>query len=259
MAQLNISFTGAGRVAGALCNELYKAGFVIDLIVSESEKSSRLLANTCKALCSTNLKFPDSTDIIIVAVPDNRIISVLNTLKCAPDTLVVHTSGSTGIEVFPENIKRKGILYPLQTFSRGRKIIFKDLPFFIESSDNQSSDILKDLAESVGGKVYFTDSEHRRLIHLSAVFASNFTNHMLTLGKELTSRSGFTFDVMKPLIEETISKAMDLDPENSQTGPAIRNDHNTIEKHLELLSFSPELKRIYSEITRSITEHYKKQ
>jgi len=82
---------------------------------------------------------------------------------------------------------------------------------------------------------------------------------MLTIGKELTSRSGFTFDVMKPLIEETISKAMELDPENSQTGPAIRNDHNTIEKHLELLSFSPELKRIYSEITRSITEHYKKQ
>jgi predicted short-subunit dehydrogenase-like oxidoreductase (DUF2520 family) len=146
----------------------------------------------------------------------------------------------------------------LQTFTIARKIVFKDLPFFLESSDKQSSAILNELAETIGGKVHFTDTEHRRMLHLAAVFVSNFSNHLLTVGKEVVSKAGFTIDVLEPLIKETIAKAMDIGPENSQTGPAVRDDQNTIEKHLELLSFSPEFRRIYSEMTRSIIEYYKK-
>ncbi|MEI8224316.1 MAG: DUF2520 domain-containing protein [Bacteroidota bacterium] len=258
MIQYNISFAGAGRVAGALCRELYHVGFRIDLIVSESENSGRLLADSCKASWSTNLKFPDSTGVIIVAVPDHRIKSVLSTLKCRPDTLVVHTAGSIGLDVFPEHIKRKGIFYPLQTFSKERKVVFKDLPFLLESSDKESLVILENLAGSIGGKVHFVDTEHRRMLHLAAVFVCNFTNHMLTAGKELAFNAGFPFEVLGPLVKETISKAMDTGPENSQTGPAVRNDQNTIEKHLELLSFSPELQRLYSELTRSIIKYYNK-
>jgi predicted short-subunit dehydrogenase-like oxidoreductase (DUF2520 family) len=258
MIQHNISFAGAGRVAGALCREMYYAGFNIDLIVSESEKNGRSLADSCKALWSPDLIFPDSTDVIIVAVPDNRLKSVLDKIRCRPDTLIAHTAGSIGFDVFPEQNKQKGIFYPLQTFSKERKVIFKDLPFLLESSDKQSSAILESLAESIGGKVYFVDTEHRRMLHLAAVFVCNFTNHMLTAGKEVALKAGFSLEVLSPLIKETISKAMDIGPENSQTGPAVRNDQNTIEKHLELLSFSPELKRIYSEITRLIIKYYKK-
>ncbi len=256
MSQFNISFAGAGRVAGALCREMYLKGHNIELIVSESEKNGYSLAGSCKAHWSPYLTFPDTTNIIIVAVPDSRLKNVLEKIKCRPGTLVVHTAGSIGMDVFPEQITRKGIFYPLQTFSRERKIIFRDLPFFLESSDKQSDITLKIIAESIGAKAHFTDTEHRRMLHLAAVFVCNFTNHMLTAGKEVAIKAGFPFEVLKPLIEETFLKAIDNGPENSQTGPAVRNDQNTIEKHLELLSFSNELKRLYSEITHSIIKYY---
>ncbi|MCX6326378.1 MAG: DUF2520 domain-containing protein [Bacteroidia bacterium] len=256
MIQNNISFAGAGRVADALCREMYFAGFKIEFIVSQNEKNGRSLADSCKASWSSELLFPDSTDVIIVAVPDHKLKGVLDRLKCRPGTLVVHTAGSIGIDVFPEQIKRKGIFYPLQTFSKERKVVFKDLPFLLESSDKQSSAILKNLAESIGGKVHFVDTEHRRMLHLAAVFVCNFTNYMLTAGKEIALKASFPFEVLGPLIKEATSKAMDIGPENSQTGPAVRNDQNTIEKHLELLSFSPELQSIYNEMTRSIIRYY---
>lgn len=256
MTRQNISFAGAGRVAVALCKEMYSAGFNIDLVVSESENSARSLADSCKASFSTRLVYPDSTEIIIVAVPDHRLKNVLEKIICQPGTLVAHTAGSMGIDVFPEHIKNKGIFYPLQTFSKERKVAFKDLPFLLESSDVQSSAILKNLAGSIGGKVHFVNSENRRMLHLAAVFVCNFTNHMLTEGQEVAMKAGFSLEVLAPLIKETISKAMEIGPDHAQTGPAVRNDKNTIEKHLELLSFSSELQRVYGEITQSIITYY---
>ncbi len=258
MNHQTISFAGAGRVAGALCRKMYSEGYKIELIVSESQKNGPSLADSCGASWSSELVFPESTDIIIVSVPDHRLIGVLEKLKCGPDTLVAHTTGSIGLDVFPEWLKNKGVLYPLQTFSINRKVIFNDLPFLLESSDEKSSAILENLSRSVGGKVYYVDNEHRKMLHLAAVFACNFTNHMLTAGKEIALKADFEFDVLVPLIEETFLKVMDNGPENSQTGPAMRNDENTIEKHKELLSFSPDLQRIYTEVTRSIINYNKK-
>ena len=258
MYQNNVSFAGAGRVADALCKELYYAGFRIDMVTSETGISGKLLADSCKAAWSSDLLFPDSTKVIIVAVPDHSLKSVLDRLKCRPGTLVAHTAGSFGLDIFPEQIRQKGVFYPLQTFTKGRKVNFIDLPFLLESSDDESSEILKSITESIGGIVHFVDSEQRRMLHLAAVFVSNFTNHILTEGKEVTLQTGFPFEILVPLIKETISKALDLGTENSQTGPAIRHDHNTIEKHLELLSFSPGLQRIYKEMTESIIEYYDK-
>jgi predicted short-subunit dehydrogenase-like oxidoreductase (DUF2520 family) len=259
MVQYNISFAGAGRVAHALCSVMFNAGHSIGLIVSESEKNGTSLADSCKAEWSGDLKYTGSTDIIIVAVPDHILAEVLDKIDCPPETLVVHTAGSIGLDVFPGKIKRNGIFYPLQTFSAERKVIFQGLPFFLESSDKQSLEVMVNLSESIGGEVYFTDTGHRRLLHLAAIFVCNFTNHMLTAGKEVALKAGFPFEVLHPLIQETFAKAMEMGSEKSQTGPAVRNDLNTIEKHLELLSFSPELYRIYSEMTHSITEYYKKQ
>lgn len=254
----NISFAGAGRVGGAICRALFHTGFTIDMIASETEVRGKSLADSCNALWTSDLLFPDTTNVIIVTVPDHSLKSVLDSLMCRPGTLVVHTAGSIGLDVFPEKIKQKGIFYPLQTFSDNRNVNFKDLPFLLESSDDQSSEIMNKLAESIGAKVYFVDTEHRRMLHLAAVFVCNFTNHMLMEGKDVATRAGFSFDVLVPLINETISKALKIGPENSQTGPAVRNDQNTIEKHLELLSYSPELQRIYNEMTQSIIKYYKK-
>lgn len=255
MVHQNISFAGAGKVAGALCREMFDANHKIDLIVSQSEISGRLLADSCNALWSPDLIFPDSTNIIIVAVPDHRLKNVLDIISCSPDTLIVHTAGSFGIDVFPVHIQRRGIFYPLQTFSKERKVVFKDLPFLLESSDKKSCAVLKELAESIKGKVYFADYEHRRMLHIAAVFVCNFTNHMFTIGGEIALKAGFSYEVLEPLVKETVLKAMDIGPEKSQTGPAVRNDQNTIGKHLELLSFDPELQKIYSELTRSIIKY----
>jgi predicted short-subunit dehydrogenase-like oxidoreductase (DUF2520 family) len=257
MNHYNISFAGAGRVAGALCREMYLSSCNIELVVSKSRGNGHSLADLCEAAWSNELVFPNTTNIIIVSVPDRILGDVLKKIDCGSDTLVAHTAGSIGFEVFPEKIKRKGIFYPLQTFSKERYVSFIDLPFFLESSDEQSMVILEDLAKIIGGIVYYADTERRRILHLAAVFVCNFTNHMLTLGKEVAKNSGFTFEVLEPLIRETISKAIDIGPENSQSGPAVRHDHNTIEKHLELLSFSPEMKEIYNEITHSIINYYK--
>lgn len=253
----NISFAGAGRVAGALCRELFSAGYGVDMIVSETETSGKSLAAFCNAAWSDDLRFPDSTNVIIVAVPDHRLKDVLENLSCTKETLVVHTAGSFGLDIFPSHIQRKGIFYPLQTFSKNRKVNFMDLPFLLETSDKESAEILSFMCEKMHGKVYFVNTQQRRMIHLAAVFVCNFTNHMLTSGKEVALKAGFPFEMLTPLINETIAKALDSGPENSQTGPAVRHDNNTIEKHLELLSFSPDLQRIYNDMTQAIIGYYK--
>lgn len=257
MIQYNISFAGAGRVACALCAEIYSAGNNIELIVSESDNKGLSLARSCNASWSNILHFPDSADIIIVCVPDHKLKNVLDKLVCSSDTLVVHTAGSFGLDVFPERISHRGVFYPLQTFTTDRKIDFLSLPFFLESSDKESSITLKNIVISIGGKVYFTDNEHRKALHLAAVFVCNFTNHLLTIGKELSVKSGFNFEVLVPLINETISKAIDIGPEKSQSGPAVRHDYNTIEKHMELLFLSSDLQKIYKEMTSSIIKYHK--
>ena len=254
----NISFAGAGKVATTLSRKIYETGIKVDLIVSVTKENGQSLAESCEASWSSILEFPVSTDIIIVAVPDHKLKSVLENLKCQPDTLVVHTAGSIGLDIFPDHLIRKGVLYPLQTFSRDRKVDLTDIPFLLESSDIQSSAILEELVSSIGGETYFVSTEQRIMIHLAAVFICNFTNHMLTGGKQLAEKAGVPFEIFYPLLQETVSKVMDIGPEKSQTGPAVRNDQNTIDKHMELLSFSPELKKIYKELTMSIINYHNK-
>ncbi|MBK7711542.1 MAG: DUF2520 domain-containing protein [Bacteroidales bacterium] len=258
MINKHISFAGAGRVASALCRKIYKAGYKIDLVVSITENSGRSLADSCEALWSAIPEFPVSTDIIIVAVPDHALNKVLEDIKCRPGTLVVHTAGSFGLEVFPARYTAKGVFYPLQTFSIERKVEFTDLPLLIESSDLQSSALLEDLAASIGAKSWFVNTDQRIILHVAAVFICNFANHMLTRGKEVAEKAGVPFEIFYPLITETVSKAIDIGPEKAQTGPAVRNDRNTIEKHIELLSYSPELEKMYREITMSIINYYYK-
>lgn len=247
-----ISFAGAGRVASSLCMEFFRNGFIIEKIVSLTPDNGKELADSSHAEWSDDLSFPESTDIIIVAVPDHSLSDVIDRIKCGRKTVVAHTAGSYGKDVFPQNIVHRGVFYPLQTFSKERRINFNSLPFFIEASDELTREMLINLVRSTGGRIYEADTEKRKLLHLSAVFACNFTNYMLRIGKELAHEAGFDFDVLEPLIRETISKSLSNGPENSQTGPAARNDVNTLSVHLDLLSSSPELQQVYKVISDSI-------
>jgi predicted short-subunit dehydrogenase-like oxidoreductase (DUF2520 family) len=207
MVPYNISFIGAGKLAGALCMEFFNAGYQISLIISENGKSASALAKKCGAIWSTELTIKDKTDIIIVAVPDHKLEKILQNLVCNNESVVAHTAGSIGLEVFQRKFSHAGVIYPLMSFSEGRKVDFSQIPFFIEASDTYTGSVLESIADKIGKSVCFTDPLKRRMIHLAAVFVSNFTNHMLTEGKEIAERAGFSFDILLPLINETIIKA----------------------------------------------------
>ena len=255
--QYRISFIGAGRVAGALAKELYNRGFIIREVASKTGSGARNLADLCNASPNYDLAFTGA-DIIVVAVPDDAVKGVLEQLRCDEDTIVVHTTGSLGLDIFPAHLRRTGVFYPLQTFSEGRCLEFSKIPFFLETSDPSVSAVLKNMAGSIGGEVHFIDARSRSLLHVAAVFVSNFNNYMLTAGKKIASEAGFGLEILQPLINETIQKAFEKGPEFSQTGPAIRNDKGTIEKHIDLLSFSPDLQNLYREVTKSLMSFYKK-
>jgi len=259
MIRYNISFAGAGKVAAMLCRELHRRGHRIDRIVSPRRENGGWLAELCGAEWSSEPVFPESSDIIIVSVPDHSLENVLHAIKCGKKSLVAHTAGSYGLEVFPATIANKGVFYPLQTFSPGRTISLSGVPFFIEATGEYAEKRLSSIAESLGSSYFITDAEKRRMLHLAAVFVCNFTNYMLVSGKRITDLAGLDFNLLKPLISETVSKALEKDPSESQTGPAIRYDLNTIEKHLDLLSFSPELAKLYREISDSIMDYFKRE
>lgn len=258
MGKPGISFIGAGKVASALCSELYGSGYKIIRIVSKTEESCRSLAESCHASWSMVTDFEADTDLILMAVPDDKISKIASGIKCSTKTIIAHTAGSVGLDVFPHVYRHVGVLYPLQTFTVGRKIRFGEVPFFIEGSDDATTSLLCGLAESLGSKVHFTDERSRRMLHLSAVFVNNFINHMLVSGKEIASMAGYSFEVLIPLLNETVMKAIEKGPENSQTGPAVRSDLETIKSHIKLLSFSPDLQSTYREVTDSIMSFHKK-
>ncbi|MDX9810781.1 MAG: DUF2520 domain-containing protein [Bacteroidales bacterium] len=258
MTQLNISFAGAGRVAEALCSEMFKAGHRIIDIVSPGEKNGRLLASRFNAQWSDRLLFNDNCDLIIVAVPDNSLEAVLSEIICGEQSVIVHTAGSFGMDIFQLKHPRKGVLYPLQTFTKGRDICLSGVPFFIEAADEDTFNLLDNLVGSIGGESYAADTLNRKMLHLAAVFACNFVNHNLTVARQLAGMGGFGFSVLEPLIRETVNKALDNGPEYSQTGPAVRNDSLTISGHLQLLSSWPGLRNMYTATTESIINHSKK-
>jgi predicted short-subunit dehydrogenase-like oxidoreductase (DUF2520 family) len=255
--KFRISFAGAGRVGSALCLKFFEEGHTLLKIVTPSPGRGKSLAGKVRAEWGSLPVFPENTGILIVSVPDHRLESVLGKISCPPETIVVHTAASYGLEIFPEKISRRGVFYPLQTFTEGRRIDFSNIPFLLEASDKKTGLELECLARSISRNVIFADAARRRMLHIAAVFACNFTNHLLTTGTELAQKAGFSQDILNPLIRETISKALSGGPENSQTGPAVRNDLNTIARHIGLLEDSPELQKLYKEITNSIINYYK--
>ncbi len=252
MSDKGISFIGAGRVASALCLELLRSGFLIRKVVSATSDSCRRLAGMCNASWSLIPEFQEDTNIIIVSVPDDSLRIVLHNIKCYDNTIIVHTAGSLGTEVFPKGLKHTGVFYPLQTFTRNRMIDFSEVNIFIESSDPTTLQSLREMSEALKSNCYEITAENRKMLHVAAVFVNNFTNFMLFEGKEISKKAGIDFAVFRPLADETITKAFQIGPENSQTGPASRSDMGTIKNHIKLLSFSPELQKIYRELTNSI-------
>ena len=189
-------------------------------------------------------------DIYIVAVSDDAISSVSDQLKNCKG-LVVHTSGTAAIDVIAND--RKGVFYPLQSFTKDKPVDFSTIPFCLESSSEEDVFLLEKLVAALGSKSYHISTEQRKKLHMAAVFVNNFTNHMYKIGKDICDQHNVPFEILHALIEETAAKVTNISPTDAQTGPAKRNDQQTIENHLENLNLQQQ--EIYKLITKSIQEN----
>ncbi|MEM8939909.1 MAG: DUF2520 domain-containing protein [Bacteroidota bacterium] len=191
---------------------------------------------------------PYSFDFAILTVSDDAIKELANSIKSS-DSIILHTSGTRPLSDL-ENHKKRGVLYPLQTFSKSKKVDFKKIQLLVEGTRETEEMILK-LAKSVSQKVRIMNSLDRSKVHLAAVFACNFSNHMFHNAENILKDIGLDFQDIRSLVEETVEKAMEINPSHAQTGPAIRNDVSTLAKHQELIE-NDLLRELYKIISKSI-------
>ena len=254
-----ISFIGSGNLAWHLAPALDNAGFVIKEVHSlNPNHASELTDRLYQAEVKATLDFSTSdSSIFIIATSDDAIESIAQEIILPEDAFLVHTSGSQPLSILQfAATGNTGVLYPLQTFTKTKKIDFKDTPVFIESNNIETEQVLILIAKAISNKVSKIGSEERKALHIAAVFASNFTNHMLTLSKKILEQNSLNFELLKPLISETIQKSLSVGPENAQTGPAKRGDLEILDKHLEFIKDDPALAEIYKLVSQDILNRY---
>jgi predicted short-subunit dehydrogenase-like oxidoreductase (DUF2520 family) len=246
---LSVVLLGTGNVATHLFQAFSDAKGVEVVQVYGRDKEA-LQSFEKHAPITTSLKNIDAADVYMLAISDGAIVGVSRSL-IDKKGLVVHTSGSVALDAL--ETKRKGVFYPLQTFTKGKKVDFSELPICVEAKNEHDFLLLETLGNFITNQVHRVSSKQREKLHLSAVLVNNFPNHLYTIAKELCVENEIPFDMLLPLISETVDKIRFLSPKEAQTGPARRNNITTMQHHLEQLS-NPIHKRIYQLISESIRE-----
>ncbi|SFF38859.1 Rossmann-like and DUF2520 domain-containing protein [Thermoflexibacter ruber] len=254
-----IAIIGAGNVAWHLASNLEKEGHQITEVYSRNLANAKALARTLWNAKPTNsLDFSHSqASIFLVCVSDNALQEVIEQIALPEEVIIAHTSGTHSLEILERANAYIGVFYPLQTFTKDKEVNFKNVPICLEANEAEVLEVLIELAESISSQVYEISTPQRQVLHLSAVFACNFTNFLFTISKEILERNEMPFDLLQNLIQETVQKAFVLSPENAQTGPAKRGDTSIVEKHLTLLeSYPVEWKVLYELFTQQIRAYY---
>lgn len=252
----NFVFIGAGNLATQLSKALQNKGNRILQVYSRSEKSAKDLADSLSSNYTTSMQeINRNADIYFVAIKDLAVEGVLSQIKFN-NKFLVHCSGSLPISVLEKYSENIGVFYPLQTFTKTRNVDFNEIPIFVEAASTENEAILKKIAYEISDKVSVVDSEKRKIMHISAVFACNFVNYFYTVAADILKSNGIPFDVLKPLIHETAKKVQELEPEKAQTGPAVRFDENIINEHLRELNSFTAYQQLYKLISKSIFDHY---
>jgi predicted short-subunit dehydrogenase-like oxidoreductase (DUF2520 family) len=248
---VRVSIIGSGNVAQHLISAFQKAESVqlVQVMARTKEKVMHLL-DTSQIV--TDFQQLQEVDLYIIAVTDEAIAEVSRQIPFH-HKLVAHTSGSIAMNALSEN-NRKAVFYPLQTFSKNKTVDFKMIPIALEGEHTEDYKIIEAVAKSISNQVFSIDSEQRRALHVAAVFVNNFTNHLYQISADICKEHQLSFEILKPLIEETTAKIMVLSPSEAQTGPAKRKDQLTIDAHLSLLNDENQ-KAIYTLLTQSIQNH----
>ena len=255
---MKVVLIGSGSVATHLGLALQSKGVTISQVYSRNVSNAETLAEKLNTLFITDIsEIYKEADVYFYALSDNAFKSILRKIEM-PDGIQVHTAGCIPMNEFEGFTTKFGVFYPLQTFSKNKPVNFSQIPICIEASNMEVQQQLLEIANLVSDKTFLINSENRKKLHLAAVFACNFTNYMYDIASKLLEESGLLFDMIQPLIEETAEKMKAMKPYDAQTGPAVRMDENTINKHLAMLNKNPELKKIYKLMTKNIYNRHKK-
>ena len=259
---MRISFIGAGRVAHHLAHALSQHHQIVQ-IYSRSFESAHTLAVQVGATATVNIsEINPEIDLVIIAVSDQAIASVIVEVhQHLADVLIVHTSGSTDIEVLAKVHARAGVFYPLQTFSWDREIPWSDTPLFVEAKSEDDLFLLTQLANQLSRRVYQYSSAQRLSLHLAAVFACNFSNYCYDMAKQIVDAQQVDFSLLYPLILETAHKVTQNEPKRMQTGPAMRGDENILNMHQQMLedAHREDLKNVYKLMSQQILQSHHSQ
>lgn len=252
---IKVVILGAGNVAFHLTNVLLKTKNVKLLQVYNKNLTKIEYLKHSVEITDKLSDLNKNGDIYIIAISDDAISSFSKQL-ILPNKLVVHTSGSVAINDLQSNSK-KGVFYPLQSFSKNKKADFKTVPICIEAETSSSLKLLEKFAKIISNNCYVINSDQRKQLHLAAVFVNNFVNHLYYLGNKICDENNIPFEILHPLIKDTSEKLKELSPFEAQTGPAKRNDVKTMEKQLEMLP--KKSKEIYTLLSNSILKTYGKK
>lgn len=252
---MRIVLIGSGNVATHLADAFFERGVQIVQVYSRTVDNARALAQSVGASFTNKLEdiLPDA-DFYIFSVKDDALAEIISQMP-ATNGVWAHTAGSVPVSVFEGFCDNFGVLYPLQTFSKNRKLNFAEIPVFVEANNAETLRKIGDLATMISRKVQPLSGERRRYLHLAAVFGCNFVNHLYALAAEILEDEQITFDALKPLITETAAKVMELSPHDAQTGPAVRFDEKVIQKHIDMLK-DPKTKQIYRLLSEQIYEKH---
>ncbi len=251
---MKIVCLGAGRLANQLMPALKETGCDVVQVYNRTSEPARLLSEKLESSSFTASVSEINTeaDIYFLTVSDDAVSALAKQLKkiIPTDALVVHCSGVLELDVIP--FERKAGFYPLQSFSSNYDVSWRFIPVIITTHDDDIWVMLDQMAGRISSSIFRMTDEQKSILHVAAVFANNFSNHMLTLAEKICNEHQLPFEILKPLILETFSKAILSGPKDSQTGPAVRGDQKTIEKHLSLLNDHPQLRDLYLMISNSI-------
>lgn len=249
---MKIIFIGSGNLATNLAKALYRAGHDILQVYSRTAEHADLFADLFECSATTDIyNIRCDADIYIFSVKDSVLERLANCVaERVKGKLFVHTAGSMPMDILP--VERRGVLYPMQTFSKSREVKFEEIPTFVEAEQTDDLQLLKSLAESISSNVRVLPSPDRKSLHVAAVFACNFVNHCYRLSEKVLSKYNIPFSVMLPLVEETARKVHEISPKDAQTGPAVRWDENVMLEHKQMLNDDEMMLQIYELMSKSI-------
>ena len=250
---------GSGRVATCMGPQLKAAGHTIACVYSRTMANALELAEALGAPATDSLQSLPMADVYLTMLTDDALARLAPAIvKGRENALFLHTAGSIPMGIWKDaGAGRYGVLYAMQTFSKGAQIDWPQVPVFVEGSDAAELETVKTLASDLSGRVAELSSTGRKKLHVAAVFTCNFSNHMYAIADKLLATEGVPFRVMLPLVRETARKVETMSPQDAQTGPAVRGDRKVINEHLELLKDYPGYAALYRLISIDINKDLK--